>query len=283
MKYCNNIIYTFVPNSHGWIYNKDFYMIDLYSLCLSVKLIKTHNPEYKIKLYTTKELISFFNDTDYFDYLIDIEELVLLNGIDSSKIKLHTLYKLFVPSNENEPFIHIDHDLFINNGELLRNIKKSVIFAFSENLSDSFYSFYNEVTNEVIKTTNINYFKLPCAYNCSIYGSNNHYIINSFKLVLDFYIKNFEFLNDIDKIDCFLEQYLQVNFILDMIDSNDIHTFDKIIHRAPTKLFTAQDFIESDISHFTYDRYDTKNRTLIIQQLINLDKNICKKIEEYEW
>lgn len=281
MKYCNNIIYTFVPNSHGWKYDIDFYLIDLYSLCLSVKLIRIHYPDYNVKLYTTKELILFFNDTNYFDNLIDINELTSLKTVDQTKIKLHTLYKLFIPANENEPFIHIDHDLFINDGELLKNIDKSVIFAFNEDTTDSFYDFYDDVTKKVSKLTDIEYFKLPNAFNCSIYGSNKDYIIQSFKFILDFYINNIDVLNDIEKVDCFLEQYLQVHKL--PVGMDDIHTFEKVIDKNPKDIINSDDFINRKISHFTYDRYEIKNRNLIIKRLVNLDKNICKKIKEYEW
>lgn len=181
-----NIIYTLIPPKDGWQYDRAFYLVDLESLCLSASIFKSNFEYKKLKLYTTNEFCKFFEGTDLFDEVIDLELVSEdLKKIDTEKFKMNTFYKLFVPSLENEPFIHIDHDFFINDSYVFEDIDTNVFFSFSENPFEndklhSFYKFYFDVFKKIIKLIDddIFYDFNPCkAYNCSIFGSNDKSLI----------------------------------------------------------------------------------------------------------
>jgi hypothetical protein len=292
-----NIIYTFVPPKDGWKYNNSFYKIDLESLCLSALVIKKKFKFQQIKLYTTDEFCEFFNDTDLFDILIDIHKVSDdIKKVDTNKFHANTLYKLFVPSLEEGPFIHVDHDLFINDVEIFDRIKTDVFFSFHETPVEDgkthfFYGFYLEALNKVREVVSeevsINSSK-DIAYNCSIFGCDDNSLKKSFTDTKEFFIRNFDKLIDINKIDCFLEQYLQINYL----KNNRISTFDDIITKNGEilnidiwgkvnnkKLNTLKKvFLEQPIIHVSGDRYSTYYRRLIPDLLKVYDKKIYNKI-----
>jgi hypothetical protein len=92
----------------------------------------------------------------------------------------------------------------------------------------------------------------------------------------------------INKIDCFLEQYLQINYL----KNNRISTFDDIITKNGKilnidiwgkvnnkKLDTLKKvFLEQPIIHVSGDRYSTYYRRLIPDLLKVYDKKIYNKI-----
>lgn len=288
-----NIIYTFVPPKNGWIYNRDFYIVDLESLCLSAITFKSKFKYKKMKLYTTKFFYDFFIKTEIFDVIIDIEkESNDLKKIDTSMLRTNTLYKLFVPSMEVEPFIHIDHDMFINDVSIFEKINTDIFFSFPEtiyvdNNLHSFYGFYIDVLNDVKRIVNnekINNLNQNIAYNCSIFGSTNESLINSFTHTKEFFIKNFKNIVHIERIDCFLEQLLQISYL----NSIDISTFDEIIEKngkivdfdidghivAENMLVLKEEYKKRKMIHISGDRYSTYYRQLIPDLLLNHNKSI---------
>lgn len=288
-----NLIYTFIPPKNEWIYNRNFYIVDLESLCLSVLIIKNNFRFKQIKLYTTKFFSEFFKKTELFDVIIDIEKISNdLKKIDTTQFKTNTLYKLFVPSLEIEPFIHIDHDMFINDETIFEKIDKNIFFSFPEDpylngKLHHFYGFYIDVLDHVKKNVNeniFNNFSQKIAYNCSIFGCTNETLISSFTQTKDFFIKNFEKIVLIDRIDCFLEQFFQINFI----NSTDIFTFEDIIQKdgricdfdlnskiIPENLDQLKyEFEKRKMIHISGDRYTTYYRNLIPELLYKHDKEL---------
>jgi hypothetical protein len=92
-----NILYTYVPPVIDWEFNKEFYLIDLYCLCISVKLFKSKFKYKSIKLYTNQEIIEFFKDTEYFDELIDISNCYnVIKKQDTGFSHKNVMFKIFV-------------------------------------------------------------------------------------------------------------------------------------------------------------------------------------------
>ena len=129
-----NILWTYVPPEIDWIHNKNFYLIDLYCLCISVKLFKSKFKYKSIKLYTNQEIIEFFKDTEYFDEFIDISNCYdIIKKQDTGFSHKNVMFKIFVAAEQTEPFIHIDHDFFINNDKIFELVDKDIIFSVNAN------------------------------------------------------------------------------------------------------------------------------------------------------
>lgn len=272
-----NIIHTFIPPENGWKYDKDFYLIDLYCLCLSVCLVRKNLNVKTIKLYTTPEIMEFFKGTTHFDELININTIDSIDEIDWTKNKYNTLYKLFVCSVQEEPFIHIDHDLFILDGKIFDDITTNYFFAFKENFSVPFYQFYPKIINQIEGSTpNINDY----AFNCCLFGSNSIYLKNTFSKARDLLIEKYDEFVFIDKVDCYLEQYYQVKELLNLVDEKDVFLFDEKIKRNFNKNL---DFTNDYIIHISGGRYEEFFKKNIIDELKKINADICKKIENYEW
>lgn len=294
-----NIIYTLIPPKNGWQYDRDFYLVDLESLCLSASIFKNNFDYKKIKLYTTNELCEFFDDIDLFDEVIDLE-LVSddLKKIDTEKFTINTLYKIFVPPLESEPFIHIDHDFFVNDSNIFEDVETNVFFSFNENPFEhgrlhSFYKFYFDTFKNVIRLIDDEIFENfnPCvAYNCSIFGCDDDSLIKSFTKTKDFFIKHFDKIVGIERIDCFVEQYLQINYL----NSESITSFDDFVLRNgkmdsfdinglvdEENLINLKNyFLSSSMIHISGDRYSTYYRRLISDILSEHNEKLSKKIKE---
>lgn len=294
-----NIIYTLIPPKNGWSYDRDFYLVDLESLCLSASLFKSNFDYKKIKLYTTTELCEFFDGTNLFDEVIDLESVSNdLKKLDTEKFTMNTLYKLFVPSLQNESFIHIDHDFFINDSYVFDDINTNVFFSFNENPFEngklhSFYKFYFNTFKKIIRLIDDEIFEdfNPClAYNCSIFGCEDKSLIESFTKSKDFFIKHFDKIVGIERIDCFIEQYLQINYL----NSENITSFDDLVLRNgkidsfdiydevnEENLITLKNhFLNSPMIHVSGDRYSKYYRKLISDFLLEYNQEILEKIKE---
>jgi hypothetical protein len=203
-----NIIYTYVPPEIDWIHNKDFYLTDLYCLAVSVQLFKSKFKYKSIILYTTPELISFFKDTHYFDKLFDISNCYdVIKEQNAGFSHKNIMFKVFVAAQQTEPFIHIDHDFFINNKDIFDKVNRNIIFSFIETASNPYgnqlnnpYSFYIKVFSDICRVVDdvvLDNFNPLAAYNSSIFGCNGNELIKSFTKTKDFLLRNYKKLNNI--------------------------------------------------------------------------------------
>jgi hypothetical protein len=317
-----NIIYTYVPPEIDWLHNKDFYLIDLYSLCVSVKLFKSKFKYKSIKLYTNLEIMEFFKGTEYFDELIDISNCYnVIEKQDTGFSHKNVMFKIFVAGEQVEPFIHMDHDLFINNDNVFDKVDKNILFSFKEpacspygNQSTNPYSFYVKIFSDVCKVINddmLDNFNPLMAYNCSIFGCNNDELILSFQKTKKFLLRNYKKLNKIKDLPTVLEQFIQINYLLDNHKFEDLFVFGDIIKMGRTGVSeidnaihssfdmdssslhlnvyneVVKHFKKSDIVHLSNYRWNSHYRILLVNLLKQLDEDMSTKIEStygsYKW
>jgi hypothetical protein len=305
-----NIIYTYVPPEIDWVYNKEFYLIDLYCLCISVKLFKSKFKYKSIKLYTNQEIIEFFKDTEYFDELIDISNCYdVIKKQDTGFSHKNVMFKIFTVAEQTEPFIHIDHDFFINNDKMFELVDKDIIFSFKETACNPYgnqlnnpYAFYIRIFSEVCKVIDdemLDNFNPLTAYNCSIFGCNNDELILSFKKTKEFLLKNYEKLNQIKDLPTVLEQFIQINYLLETNRFEDLFIFGDLVQMGKTNDERYGDlkeevyeellnhFTSSDIIHLTGYRWHSYYRILLVNLLKKIDNHMEKKLRltygEYNW
>jgi hypothetical protein len=305
-----NIIYTYVPPEIDWVYNKEFYLIDLYCLCISVKLFKSKFKYKSIKLYTNQEIIEFFKDTEYFDELIDISNCYdVIKKQDTGFSHKNVMFKIFTVAEQTESFIHIDHDFFINNNKIFELVDKDIIFSFKElacnpygNQLNNPYAFYIRIFSEVCKVIDdemLDNFNPLTAYNCSIFGCNNDELILSFKKTKEFLLKNYEKLNQIKDLPTVLEQFIQINYLLETNRFEDIFVFGDLVQMGKTnnegygdlneKVYDEllNDFKSSDIVHLSGYRWNLYYRILLVNVLKQLDIQMHESIKStygsYAW
>lgn len=311
-----NIIYTYIPPEIDWECNRDYYLIDLICMIYSVKLFKNKFKYKKIKLYTSTELKNFFDTTDYFDEVIDIEynKQYFKNQIQGICAK-HTMFKIFTAAEQTEPFIHIDADLVINDENFFTGITKSVIFSFIENvinvdtpsIRDGYYSLYFDAFKKTIKVLDesewkqLGNFTPTNAANCSIFGCDDTSLCKSFKRTWDFFINNNEKLLKVKDINLALEQYYQFSFLLEEKGFyTDIHTFNDDLKTGHLKVPEFDDeirqckkcelmdkdiyykikeqFTKSKAVHLSGMRWTIYYKVLICSLLKELDSDILNKV-----
>jgi len=154
---------------------------NFYSYLFSVLLIKKLG--YKIELYCDKDAYDIYSLIPYDNiHLVDFDN----DGVDSKfwiygKIKTHTLI--------NEPYIHIDGDVFmfrdiignkLDNGEYSA-VVQSVEDSFT--IGDSFNNMYSASLNPYVKYTRhgIDWDKYDLtAYNCGVIGFNDMNLKNMY-------------------------------------------------------------------------------------------------------
>ena len=305
-----NILWTYVPPEIDWIHNKNFYLIDLYCLCISVKLFKSKFKYKSIKLYTNQEIIEFFKDTEYFDEFIDISNCYeIIKKQDTGFSHKNVMFKIFTVAEQTEPFIHIDHDFFINNNKIFELVDKDIIFSFKEtacnpygNQSNNPYSFYIKIFTDICKVIDdkmLDNFNPLTAYNCSIFGCNNDELILSFKKTKEFLLKNYEKLNQIKDLPTVLEQFIQINYLLESNRFEDLFVFGDLIKGGKTnnegfgdlneKVYDEllNDFKSSDIVHLSGYRWNLYYRILLVNVLKQLDIQMHESIKStygsYDW
>jgi hypothetical protein len=313
-----NIIYTYVPPEIDWECNRDYYLIDLICMIYSVRVFKNKFKYKKIKLYTSTELKNFFDNTDYFDEVIDIEynKTFFKNQIQGICAK-HTMFKVFTAAEQTEPFIHIDADLVINDETFFSNVTKPIIFSFIENvinvdtpsIKDGYYNLYFDAFKKTIKVldeaewSQMGNFTPTNAANCSIFGCDDTSLCKSFKRTWEFFINNNEKLLKVKDINLALEQYYQFSFLLeDKRFYNDIHTFDDDLKTGHLLIGEYDDeikqcktcedvnidiyskvkhqFTQSKAVHLSGMRWTMYYKILICTLLKELDSDILNKVSD---
>jgi len=305
-----NILYTYVPPEIDWEFNKEFYLIDLYCLCISVKLFKSKFKYKSIKLYTNKEIIKFFKDTEYFDELVDISNCYdTIENQNTGFSHKNVMFKIFTAAEQIEPFIHIDHDFFINNGNIFDKVDKDILFSFKEpacnpygNQINNPYAFYIKIFSEVCKVIDddmLDNFNPLTAYNCSIFGCNNDELILSFKKTKEFLLRNYEKLNQIKDLPTVLEQFIQINYLLETNPFEDLFVFGDLVQMGKTNNEPNTDlkkniyeqllnhFNSSDIVHLSGYRWHLYYRIILVNILKELDIVMHEQIKStygsYDW
>jgi hypothetical protein len=149
---------------------------------ISHKLVKKMG--YETLLFTNKINLPKFENIGY-DEIILIDQK-LLNKLPKN---VWSLGKLIALSLMNEPFCHIDFDLFLGN-DVLKLFKDKEIFCFHREpwrTMDQFSPYYEKAISEL----NIVEDKFFKTYNCAILGGTAvKEIKESANIVLDYTIKN---------------------------------------------------------------------------------------------
>jgi hypothetical protein len=315
-----NIIYTYVPPEIDWIHNKDFYLTDLYCLAVSVQLFKSKFKYKSIILYTTPELISFFKDTHYFDKLFDISNCYdVIKEQNAGFSHKNIMFKVFVAAQQTEPFIHIDHDFFINNKNIFDKVNRNIIFSFIETASNPYgnqlnnpYSFYIKVFSDICRVVDdvvLDNFNPLAAYNSSIFGCNGNELIKSFTKTKDFLLRNYKKLNNIKDLPIVLEQFVQINYLLEETKFDDYFVFGDLVKTGNTsddivntELYNnpsysnlnkdvygklLNHFNSSDIIHLSGYRWHSYYKVILVSILKNLDMSMHELIKStygsYNW
>jgi hypothetical protein len=303
-----NILYTYVqPNI-----SLTHCLVQVYSLCLSVQLVKKNLEYKKIKLYTTPEVRDFFKDTDYFDEIHDITFCSeYIENQDPGILHKNMLYKIFVPPLQTEPFIHIDNDFYINDGDVIKyGVNQKVFFGLKENvlcdntkyMKNGYYHYFinfMQVVNYLNKEdlVEFNNFNPMNAFNCSIFGCDNDELIKSFTKVKDFFVKHYQKLNEIPNIPSFIEQYLQVSYLLEENDFLEIYTFEDLLYwpkymtidgfNVDVYVELKEKYLNSKLVHLSGSIWTPYYQVMLTEQLETLDPLIVNKLVddfgEPEW
>jgi hypothetical protein len=153
------------------------FRLNFYTYLLSALLIKKHG--YEIDMYCDEYSYNIYSMIPYNNItIVDFAE----DGIDSKfwiygKIKTHSLM--------NEPYVHIDGDVFLFRDVIGDNLKKygSVVQMIeNEKMMNSFYENYNKSIDPFLKLNdNINWNKYNLsAYNCGVVGFNDMTMKNKY-------------------------------------------------------------------------------------------------------
>jgi hypothetical protein len=314
------IIYTYVPPKQDWIDNKKFYLFELFSMLYSIETFKKNFKCKGFKLYSTPEICNFFKDTEYFVELIDItihEEYI--KNQDGGFNHPNMLYKMFVVDYQEEPFLHLDNDLYLNYGGTFHGVINKVLFAYEENvinyyLNLQFYNFYFKTYKSILKELteeeleDMGTFNPISALNCCIFGTDDHTILKeSFGKSNSFFIKHFEKLNKIPNIPGFIEQYLQCSFLtekvpidfisllgdkikigFEMEDAELINSKKDYENLDPILLKKTRDYLtEPNNVHLSFMRWSPYFKIIIYNLLLEINPKMVKLIEDtygkYEW
>jgi hypothetical protein len=212
-----NAIYTYYVAENKRYINEDLkfnYSLLLHSHLLSKKYFK------KVILYCDEFTKS------YLQGICDFDEYIVFN-FENEKVfnssNFYAIPKLYTYTQQTEPYIHIDHDLFINDPTILYPIiDKDIIIGrfefnmdfFNINLLDVYETLYGNNLKHVKETNLIDDGIIHDCYldkiiNASIFGGNNYKDISSaYKFVLDLFENNYNLLDGMPFCSLFLEQFL---------------------------------------------------------------------------
>ncbi len=270
-----NFIYTYVPKNDDKKLNSEFYLIDVILLLLSIcNLRKLISEDDKIIFYSNSEFSSYFQPLNLFHEIREVPNIEdYLKNQSYEYCHKNCIYKIFVASEQNEPFITIDHDFIIYSKDFLDKIKtKDLVFSFKEYTKEDAYvktylPTYNTVINELGNDIDIlNQVNKEYSINVSISGGKRLDIIkDSYIKIIDFYIKNYDFLNTIPLMTMFLEQFLL---------SGQISKYGIEPH------YCWEDLNNGNCVHYTGFRYDIENRKKIALELKTTEPNVYDFIKK---
>jgi hypothetical protein len=160
--------------------------IDKNIIRASLNLVKKAG--YETIVYVDENNIDKINNFEF-------DEVRIINSklLEGLPVNVWSLGKLITFSQINEPFCHIDFDVFLLKN-VIKKFKKEKLFAFhleGWRPMDHFNPFYNKICHDM----NIQYSDMK-TYNCAVIGGTAFKEINeSAKLVLDYAKKESNFLN----------------------------------------------------------------------------------------
>jgi hypothetical protein len=228
----------------------------------------------------------------YLEGICEFDEYVILkfdNELVFNSSNFYAIPKLYTYTQQNEPYIHIDHDLFIYDPTILKPIisKEFIVGRFEFNMS--FFNVNLLNIYETLYSNNLTYFKetnlidwriikdfyLDKIINSSIFGGNNYKDITlTYKLILDLFEKNHSILDKRPFCSLFLEQFL----------------FFPVLNQVTDKKYLQENSFKSDfgvIDTHDYDKYifhlsdnrgDMKNRTLLNKMIYDEHPEMVNKI-----
>jgi hypothetical protein len=167
-----------------WNHKENYFNNNLAKI--SHKLVKKLG--YETLLFVNKENLSKFDNIGYDE--IEIIDTKLLNKLPKN---VWSLGKIAAFSLINEPFCHIDFDVFLTN-KILDEYKNKNIFCFHREPWRPMYQFspYYEKAIQDLDIKEDNFFR---TYNCATIGGKATKEMNeSANIVLEYAIKNKEFL-----------------------------------------------------------------------------------------
>lgn len=234
-----NFIFTYKSEFGNDTKNNEQCLVDILCLIIAANKIKLNYSNHKIILYTDENLVDFFQSFDLFSIIRIMPNLEIIENQNPGKFNKKTLYKLFVIEKQNEPFIHLDNDLFINNKNFLKNINKKIFFSYEEFIKPSNEFYYNLYFETLTKVANKigenvdeikNFINVESAANCSIIADLNGFTLKeSFSETIAFYKKYANILNKEENIQMFLEQYYQLNCLINLIEKKNISFVENLV------------------------------------------------------
>lgn len=176
MKYIHTIYDTVLISGEKFIYNIDnnFALNNFNHYLLSALLVKKHG--YEIDLYCDINSYKLYRSIPYNNiHIVDYND-------DNINPKFWVWSKIKTQSMINEPFIHIDGDVFLFNDVLKGKLDKDNYLAVVQSLEsidtfdkEHFYYTYNYDYIKNLKITNkydLNKYNLS-GYNCGVVGFND--------------------------------------------------------------------------------------------------------------
>ena len=147
------------------------------------------------------------------------------------------------------------------------------------------------------------------AYNSSIFGCNGNELIKSFTKTKDFLLRNYKKLNNIKDLPIVLEQFVQINYLLEETKFDDYFVFGDLVKTGNTsddivntELYNnpsysnlnkdvyeklLNHFNSSDIIHLSGYRWHSYYKVMLVSILKNLDMSMHELIKStygsYNW
>jgi hypothetical protein len=212
----------------------------------------------------------------------DFDEYIVIDDNKYSKLYespfFYAIQKLYTYIEQQEPFIHIDHDLFINDHNIFNEvIDKDFILGKFEFQKDYFPISRLDVFNSLYS---VNYEKIKqCDFfdksvydncfidkiiNASIFGGNNYEEIKeTYSFILDVFEKNIKFFKVTQYCSLFLEQLMFFPILNKVTNKKYIHQ-DQFEYSFGV---LGDEVYEKEITHLS-DLKDDKNfRSKIIEKI----------------
>lgn len=216
----------FNPNGYSNTAGFNTFQDSMLSTVYAVKVAKRHFD--KVEMVTNDFGYKVLHDKIG---LTDIDYKLDLNSINHISKFFWAFGKILAYSIQEEPFLHIDNDVYMWNGIPEELQEKELIFQSKEFLEKPGFGWYNQLKEvweaapirpKVIVDNEINDF----AYNCGVCGGNNIEIFKEWRKCSEQYIFSEEnqktFFEDFDKMliheNLFHEQY----FIASLIKSKGL-------------------------------------------------------------
>jgi len=254
---------TNLNNNYGWLSNKHHWI----SWILSANQLSKHHSQ--LELYT-----------DSFGYDILIKNLklpytkvhVVLDELNSYHPNLWAISKIKTYELQNEPFLHVDGDVFVRDSLLKNNQKASLITQNLERTTDYYTQMWKNIK------PNLNY--IPQEFNA---GINNEYACNmgivggnNISFFKEYAKKSFEFVDKNreawESINC-----LNFNIFFEQV------LFYRLSKNKKLEINYHFEKISDDNNYIGFGDFDNVPDKTYLHLLGNYKRNagVCRKMETY--